>query len=203
MQADERGWLTGPFPSRSLLSTLSFFSYKKSPLLISYFTHSNKWHILKEKRVRVEEATFDDAQEILDVINSSNREAFGQIIPKEYFREPIITREGFDECLNKMTFYVHRQEDVVVAVAALSIEDEDIGRIRWVYVLPKFQKQGIGTALILHLERVARERGLRKTRLVTDNNAEWAITFYKKLGYTLTSKVPNPWGFDVWMDKRL
>lgn len=172
-------------------------------MFISFFIHTTSWHILTEKRVQVEEATFDDAQEILDVINSSNREAFGQIIPKEYFREPIITREEFDECLNKMTFYVHRQEDVVVAVAALSIEDEDIGRIRWVYVLPKFQKQGIGTALILHLERIARERGLRKTRLVTDNNAEWAIRFYRKLGYILINKVSNPWGFDVWMGKQL
>ena len=158
---------------------------------------------MKETRVRIEKATSDDAHKIQFVINTANREAFGRIIPKEHFRKPVITREEFEECSKKMTFYMHRHKNMVVAVAALSVEDEDTGRIRWVYVLPKFQKQGVGTALVLHLEQVARERGLRKTRLITDNNAEWAIRFYNKLGYTLINKVSNPWGFDVWMDKQL
>lgn len=158
---------------------------------------------MKETRVRIEKAKSDDAQEILFVINIANREAFGRIIPKEHFKKPVITREEFEKCSEKMTFYIHRHKDMVVAVAALSVEDEDTGRIRWVYVLPEYQKQGVGTALVLHLEQVARERGLRKTRLVTESNAEWAIRFYNKLGYTLINKVSNPWGFDVWMDKQL
>ncbi|MFW9846840.1 MAG: GNAT family N-acetyltransferase, partial [Candidatus Thorarchaeota archaeon] len=58
-------------------------------------------------------------------------------------------------------------------------------------------------ALVLHLENVAREMGLRKVRLVTDNGAEWAISFYQKLGYTLAYRIRNPWGFDVWMEKHL
>ena len=158
---------------------------------------------MKEERIRVEQATLDDAQEILYVINSSNREAFGQIIPTEYFKEPIITIEELEESLEKMMFHEHRHKGIIVAVAALSVEDKDTGRIRWVYVLPEYQKQGIGTALVFHIERLAREMGLKKTRLVTDNNEEWAIRFYKKLGYILISKVTNPWGFDVWMDKQL
>jgi ribosomal protein S18 acetylase RimI-like enzyme len=158
---------------------------------------------LKKARVRIEKATSDDAHRILFVINTANRNAFGRIIPIKYFKEPIITIEELEESLEKMTFHIHRHKGMVVAVAALSVENEDTGRIRWVYVLPKFQKQGIGTALVLHLERVARERRLRKTRLVTDDNAEWAIRFYKKLGYTLISRVSNPWGFDVWMEKQL
>jgi len=158
---------------------------------------------LKKTNACIEKATADDVQEILFVINTANRKAFGRIIPTKYFKEPIITIEELEESLEMMMFHVHRHKGMVVAVAALSVEDEDTGRIRWVYVLPKFQKQGIGTALVLHLEQVAREKGLRKIRLVTDNNAEWAIRFYKKLGYILINKASNPWGFDVWMDKQL
>ncbi len=158
---------------------------------------------MRETSILIEKAKPDDVQEILPVINKANREAFAGIIPKEYFREPIITREQFDECSQRMTFYVHRYEGVVVAVAALGAEDQDCGRIRWVYVLPEYQRQGIGTALVLHLEREASGMGLSRSRLVTDNGATWAVAFYEHLGYTLIRRVPNPWGFDVWMEKPL
>jgi len=174
-----------------------------SPLFILNSVQGALWNSLREANILIEKAKSDDAQQILLVINTANREAFGGIIPKEHFREPIITRGQFDECSERMTFYVHKQKGMVVAVAALGAEDQDCGRIRWVYVLPKYQKRGVGTALISHLERLAREVGLKKIRLVTDNRAEWAIRFYKKLGYTLASRVANPWGFDVWMEKQL
>lgn len=163
----------------------------------------NLWRNLRDPSILIERAKSDDAQEILLVINTANREAFGGIIPKEHLREPIITREEFDECSQRMTFYVHRHEKKVVAVAALGIEDQDCGRIRWVYVLPKYQKRGIGTALISQIEELATEAGLLKTRLVTDSSAEWAIRFYTKLGYRLERRVSNPWGFDFWMEKQL
>jgi GNAT superfamily N-acetyltransferase len=153
--------------------------------------------------MRIEKARSEDTHGILLVINEANREAFGRIIPKEHFKQPILTREEFEECSRKMTFYAYRHEKVVAATAALSVEGEDTGRIRWVYVLPEYQRQGIGTALVLHLERQAWEVGLRRARLVTDNGATWAIAFYEHLGYTLARRVPNPWGFDVWMEKQL
>ena len=152
---------------------------------------------------RIEESTLKDAQEIINVINSSNRDAFGRIIPKEYFREPVITLKEYEESLENMTFYIHRHEGDIIAVAALNVEDKDTGRIRWVYVLPNHQRQGIGTILVSHIEAVAREIGLKKTRLMTDSNAVWAIRFYKNLGYTQTHLIPNPWGFDIWMEKQL
>lgn len=158
---------------------------------------------MKEPSLMIEKARSEDTNAIVRVINEANREAFGRIIPKEHFREPIITREEFDEQSERMAFYVNRQNEKVVAVAALGTEEQECGRIRWVYVLPKYQKQGVGTALIAYIERLARETGLKKIRLVTDNGAEWAIRFYTKLGYRLVRRVPNPWGFDVWMEKQI
>jgi N-acetylglutamate synthase-like GNAT family acetyltransferase len=151
----------------------------------------------------IEEAKPEDAQEILYVVNEANQEAFRRIIPKDYFKEPILTRGEFDEALKKMTFYVYRLKEKIAAVAALSTEDACSGRIRWVYVLTRYQKQGVGTAVVHHLEKVARQKGLKKITPMTDNGAEWALKFYRKLGFILAYRVPNPWGFDVWMEKNL
>ena len=158
---------------------------------------------MKDAESLIEKSKLKDAQEIINVINSSNRDAFGRIIPKQYFREPIITLKEYEESLENMTFYIHRYEGSIIAVAALSVEAAETGRIRWVYVLPNHQKQGIGTALVSHIEAVARDMGLKKIRLVTDCNATWAIRFYKNRGYTQTSSIPNLWGFNIWMEKEI
>ena len=102
-----------------------------------------------------------------------------------------------------MTFYVHRSEGRVVGVAALYVEHEEAGRVRWVFVLPEHQRQGIGTALVSHVEQRAREPGLRRLRLVTPARAGWAIRFYGKLGYELAGEVENPWGMEVLLTKEL
>lgn len=54
-----------------------------------------------------------------------------------------------------------------------------------------------------YLEQQAREIGLRSLRLLTVENAIWAVNFYKKLGYDLTEKIEMPLGFDVFMEKKL
>ena len=43
--------------------------------------------------VMTEKACFDDVEEILSVINTSNREAYRNIIPEEHFRESILSLE--------------------------------------------------------------------------------------------------------------
>ena len=102
-----------------------------------------------------------------------------------------------------MTFYVYRSKGSIVGVAALYVESLDVGKIRWVYVLPGHQRRGIGTALVTHLERKAREIGLKRLRLRTTKKAHWAVSFYRGLGYDVSDKVERPWGFDLDMKKEL
>jgi N-acetylglutamate synthase-like GNAT family acetyltransferase len=151
----------------------------------------------------IEKACLDDAAEILSVINMSNREAYKNIIPQEHFKEPVLSLDKLLEDLERMTFYTYKSEGSTVGVAALQIESEETGRIRWVYILPEHQRKGIGTALITHLEWKARKIGLRRLRLLTVGKANWAVNFYKKLGYNLADKIERPWGFDVFMEKDL
>jgi amino-acid N-acetyltransferase len=151
----------------------------------------------------IETATLDNAEDILSVINTSNAEAYKGVIPKRYFREPVLSLEKLVEDLKRMTFYVYKREGGILGVAALEVESEGTGRLRWVYILPEHQRQGIGTALVTHLEGEARQMGLTKLRLLTVGGAQWAIDFYKKLGYHLAEEIERPWGFDAFLEKML
>lgn len=151
----------------------------------------------------IEKVRSADAEEILSVINTTNREAYKSIIPKEKFKEPILTLEELLKILDKMVFYVHKSDGKIVGVAALDVLDDKVGKLRWVYVLPEHQRKGIGTALITLLEQKAVEKGLRKMRLRTVGKSHQAVNFYKKLGYKLTGKIEEIWGYDFLMEKDL
>ena len=151
----------------------------------------------------IEKVRSVDAEEILSVINTTNREAYKSIIPKEKFKEPILTLEELLKILDKMVFYVHKSDGKIVGVAALDVLDDKVGKLRWVYVLPEHQRKGIGTALITLLEQKAVEKDLRKMRLRTIGKSHQAVNFYKKLGYKLTGKIKEIWGYDFLMEKDL
>lgn len=151
----------------------------------------------------IEKAYFNDAEEILSIINTSNKEAYKKIIPKECFKVPVLSLEELFGDFERMTFYVYKSTGRIVGVAALQIESEETGKLHWVYVLPEHQRKGIGTALVTHLERKAREMDLKRMRLRTIEKADQSVNFYKKLGYHSTDKIELPWGFNVLMEKEL
>ncbi len=151
----------------------------------------------------IEKTSPESAKEILRVINTSNREAYRDIIPTPHFREPVLSLDELLVDLQRMTFYAYKSQGRIIGVAALHVEGEATGRIRWVYVLPRHQRKGIGTALISHLEAKGRKMGLKRLRLLTVAKAEWAVSFYTRLGYTLCDRIERPWGFDIFMEKEL
>jgi len=151
----------------------------------------------------IERASEEHAKKILYVINESNRKAYRDIIPEEHFREPVLSIEELLQDFSRMSFYVYRHEGEIVGVAALDVLDKDTGRIRWVYVLPEFQRKGIGTALVTYVEHEAERFGLKKLWLITAEKAYWAIDFYRKLGYRQTGRIERPWGNDLIMEKEI
>ncbi|KXA90251.1 hypothetical protein AKJ57_04295 [candidate division MSBL1 archaeon SCGC-AAA259A05] len=94
-----------------------------------------------------------------------------------------------------MTFFVYTAENEIVGVAALNIENKEVGKVRWVHVLPEYRKQGIGTNLMRHVERKAKSRGIEKLAVqYVHNKAYWARNFYSDLGYKKERKVSHPQG---------
>jgi len=151
----------------------------------------------------IEQAGLKDARAILEVINCSNREAYRDVIPAEHFREPVLSMEELLEDLRRMPFYVYRSEGQVVGITALHRESAESGVIRWMYVLPGYQRRGIGTALLTFLEGRARELGLRRLQLLAIEGAHWATRFYKKHGYRPFDRIEQPWGADLLLEKDL
>lgn len=62
------------------------------------------------------------------------------------------------------------------------------------YVLPAYRRQGIGSALMLHAETLARERGDRQIALQVFQSNQPALNLYRQIGYETQS---------IWMVKPL
>lgn len=144
-----------------------------------------------------------EAEDLREVINTGNREAYRSVIPPEYFKEEVLPEGAVPALLESMAFYGFRHGGRLVGVAALTEEVEGVGRLRWMYVRPQFQRMGVGTALVRHLEERALEVGYCSMRLRTADGAHWAVSFYEKLGYRITGRNPRPWGADILMERSL
>ena len=70
-------------------------------------------------------------------------------------------------------------------LGVMGIQDKgDVTLIRHAYVLTRFQKRGIGTMLLRHLESMTGKPIL----IGTWSAASWAISFYEKNGYQPVSE---------------
>lgn len=71
-----------------------------------------------------------------------------------------------------------------VGTARLDITNEEagIGTVRLVAVLPQYQRQGIGRAMMYELERFAATKAMRQLNV---HAAQDAVSFYQKLGWQL------------------
>jgi N-acetylglutamate synthase-like GNAT family acetyltransferase len=149
----------------------------------------------------VRRADVKDLEAILFVINKSNSEIYRSIIPREYFKEPVLSIDELIEDFRKMTFYAYKVEGNTIGVAALKVVGDEVGQIRWVYVLPERQRKGVGTSMIRRIENEAKKMRLKKL-IVPDvhEKAYWARDF-TKLGYTAVGRTPRPWGDDVIYEK--
>ncbi len=151
-------------------------------------------------RTVIREADVNDVDDTVHVVNESNYRAYRDIIPKEFFKHPVVDCNTILKDMVKMRLYVYEVNGRIVGVAALHPKpDERIGIIRWVYVHPEHQRRGIGTALMKHIEEIARRLNLKKLCLVTHEKAYWTIKFYEKLGYRITSYVQRT----TWRDMLL
>jgi ribosomal protein S18 acetylase RimI-like enzyme len=72
-------------------------------------------------------------------------------------------------------------EQTVIGSARLRPLSESIGSIGYVAVLPDFQNQGIGSALIREIKAIAQAQQLQALRVMSRVNA---IGFYSRLGFT-------------------
>jgi len=129
---------------------------------------------------RCRESDFDT---IFEIINEA-AQAYKGLIPEDRWHEPYM---GSDELAKEIdsgvVFWGLEQDGELLGVMGIQGKGE-VTLIRHAYVRMNAQRKGIGTKLLRHLEGLANKPLLVGTWVA----ACWAISFYKKNGYTLVSE---------------
>jgi len=124
----------------------------------------------------------EDIDRIYFVINQAAK-AYHGVIPTDCYHQPYMSLEELEREMKRITFFGWKVSGDLVGVMGFE-SVKDVTLIRHAYVLPQWQKQGIGSKLFCYL------KGLVTTsRLLVGTwaDAYWAIDFYKKHGFNLMS----------------
>jgi N-acetylglutamate synthase-like GNAT family acetyltransferase len=126
----------------------------------------------------------NDFNEIYDIINDA-AVAYKSIIPEDRYHEPYMTEEELKtQIAQGVKFWCYKKNDKIMGV--MGIQDRgEVTLIRHAYVRTIFRKAGIGSALLKHLLDMTDKPVL----IGTWADAKWAIDFYEKHGFSLTSDV--------------
>lgn len=108
--------------------------------------------------------------------------AYQGVIPGDCYHTPYMPQEELERELSEMTFYGFEENGELVGVMGFQ-PVKDATLIRHAYVLPAFQRRGVGARLLKHLIKKTRTRRLL---VGTWAAASWAIRFYERNGFKLT-----------------
>ena len=124
-----------------------------------------------------------DAQRMYFIINEAAR-AYEGVIPADCYHQPYMPLEELEEEMKQMTFFGWEVNGELVGIMGFQ-PIKGITLIRHAYVLPKWQRQGIGNKLANHLRSLVTTSQLL---VGTWADAYRAINFYQKHGFKL---LPN------------
>ena len=128
--------------------------------------------------LEIKRATPDDAERAFEIRREAIR---GQCIGAYSAEQMALwTRghasDGYSVLMEKQ-FYMGWLNDEPVATGMLDLADGEIGAL---FVLPAYMGQGLGKAMLAHLEGVARQQAIEQVMLDATLNA---VSFYRACGY--------------------
>lgn len=120
---------------------------------------------------------------ICEIINDASI-AYKNQIPADRWKEPYMPMsELLHEIGQGVDFYCYEDDDRILGVMGIQ-NVQDVKLIRHAYVRTKSRKGGIGTQLLRFLV----ENQKKPILIGTWKAATWAIDFYRKNGFRLTSE---------------
>jgi GNAT superfamily N-acetyltransferase len=124
----------------------------------------------------------EDIEEMYAIINEAAK-AYEGVIPPDRYHEPYMPMDELRGEMQHMIFFDWEENQRLVGVMGFQ-PLEDVTLIRHAYVLPGYQRQGLGSRLLEHLKKLA-----TTSRLLvgTWSDASWAIEFYEKHGFRLAA----------------
>ena len=120
-----------------------------------------------------------DFRVIYEVINAAAH-AYQGFIPEDCYHEPYMPEAELRREMANMTFFGWLEGDKVAGVMGLQAV-KDVTLLRHAYVLPGYQRKGVGTKLLEHVKQMTKTNLL----LVGTWADAWSIKFYLKQGFTL------------------
>jgi GNAT superfamily N-acetyltransferase len=124
----------------------------------------------------------DDETTIFALINDSAK-AYRSVIPADRYHEPYMPLTELRKEMHEMTFFAHEENGMLGVVGYQPVKDATL--VRHLYVLPEYQRCGIGRKLLEHVIHMAKTK---RILVGTWGAATWAIKFYEKNGFEL---LPN------------
>ena len=121
-----------------------------------------------------------DIDRIHFIINEAAK-AYKGVIPADCYHQPYMVMGELEQEMKWMTFFGQEVNRELVGIMGFQ-PIKDVTLIRHAYVLPQWQKQGIGSRLLNHLNGL-----VTTSRLLVGTwaDAHWAIAFYQKHGFSL------------------
>lgn len=125
-----------------------------------------------------------EINEVCDMIKKTCLRSFSGYYPKEWVDYTLSrqTVERISEKINRMSFYVAKEDGKIVGSGAIGeyYEKNDEACIFSFFVDPDFQGKGIGRAIMQKLEK---DMFFNNAKRVYVPSSIPAIPFYKKMGY--------------------
>jgi GNAT superfamily N-acetyltransferase len=125
----------------------------------------------------------DEHDAVLAIINDAAQRYRG-VIPADRWHDPYFSAEYLaSEIASGVRFWGHEADDVLLGV--MGVQDvDDVTLIRHAYVSPRAQRAGVGGRLL----RSLLAKTDRPVLIGTWAAADWAIAFYEKQGFRVTSR---------------
>ena len=136
-----------------------------------------------EGKTMIRKLSLPDFDSILEVINDA-AQAYKGVIPKDRWKEPYMSSDELRKEIEAgVLFYGWFEDELIVGVMGIQAV-KDTTLIRHSYVLPKYQRRGIGGKLLKHLILLAETPEIL---VGTWEDVPWAIRFYEEHGFRLVS----------------
>ena len=122
----------------------------------------------------------EDTDRVYVIINEAAK-AYEGFIPADCYHQPYMPGSELEREMKRMTFFGWEANGELVGVMGFE-PVRDVTLIRHAYVLPQWQRQGIGSKLLNYLKGL-----VTNPRLLVGTwaGAQWAIDFYQQHGFTL------------------
>jgi len=142
-------------------------------------------------RLRITEATLDDAPLVYDIMQAAFAEYLGTLYPPSSAHDETI--DDVIHVMNQGGAVLAWEGDRAVGSARYTFEDDHcyIGRVA---VLPDQRGRGIASSMMLYIEEIAREHHSPRCEIAVRMVLESNIELYRRLHYEVVEIYVHPRG---------